>query len=132
MPSLIHGIHHVALKAQGVEAYRRAVAFYRDVLGLPVVRSWENPEMHGTMLATGGGILEIMSNATDRPGAGAVRHFALATRDVDACVKAVRDAGMTVTVESVDKTIPATPPYPVRLAFFIGPLGEEVEFFCER
>jgi glyoxylase I family protein len=39
---------------------------------------------------------------------------------------------MRVTVEPVDKVIPSAPPYPVRLAFCIGPLGEEVEFFCER
>lgn len=131
MSHLITGIHHVALKAQGVDDFNRAVAFYRDVLGLPVVRSWANEVMHGAMLDTGAGIIEIMSNATDRPGAGAVRHVALATCDVDACVKAARDAGLVVTVEPVDKTIPATPPYPVRLAFIIGPLGEEVEFFCE-
>ncbi|MGI5868177.1 MAG: phosphopantothenoylcysteine decarboxylase [Kiritimatiellia bacterium] len=132
MSRLIKGIHHVALKAEGMDDYNRAIAFYRDVLGLPVVRSWENEVMHATMIDTGAGLLEIMSNATDRPGEGAVRHVALATDDVDACVKAVRDAGMKITVEPVDKVISSTPPLPIRLAFFIGPLGEIVEFFCER
>ena len=55
MSRLITGIHHVALKAQGVEDYNRAVAFYRDVLGLPVVRIWANEVMHGAMLDTGAG-----------------------------------------------------------------------------
>ena len=84
------------------------------------------------MLQTGSGIIEIFASAESRLEQGAVRHFALATDDVDSAVRAVRAAGYAITVEPKDLVIPAQPPYPVRIAFFIGPVGEEVELFQER
>ncbi len=127
---MITGIHHIALKCRGIEEFNKTVAFYRDVLGLPVAREWGNGT--AVMLDTGAGLLEIFSNAEDEPTVGAVRHFALATDDVDACIAAVRKAGYKVTVEPNDICIPSTPPYPARIAFCMGPIGEEVEFFCVK
>ena len=132
MSKLIKGIHHIALKAQGENEFLKAVSFYQDVLGMPMIRSWKNDVMLGAMLDTGNSFIEIFSNGTDRPEQGSIRHFALTTRDVDGCVKAVREAGYEITMESVDKEIPTSPPFPIRIAFCIGPLGEEIEFFCER
>ncbi len=132
MSKLIEGTHHIALKAEGEAEFLKAVSFYQDVLGMPMIRSWKNEVMLGAMLDTGNSIVEIISNGTDHPKQGSIRHFALTTRDVDACVKAVRDAGYAISMEPVDKKIPTTPPFPIRIAFCIGPLGEEVEFFCER
>ena len=43
----------------------------------------------------------------------------------------VRNAGYTVFVEPNDKVIDSVPEYPFRMAFCYGPLGEEIEFFCE-
>lgn len=131
MGKLIEGTHHIALKAVGEAEYHKTVGFYRDILGMPVIRSWEGGGFCGTMLDTGNSIMEIMSNGTDHPEQGPIRHFALATRDVDACVKAVREAGYTITMEPCDKVIGSIPPFPIRIAFCLGPLGEEVEFFCE-
>ena len=62
-------------------------------------------------------------------GAGALRHLALAAEDTDACVAAVRAAGYEITMEPTDIVIPSNPPYPARIAFCIGPVGEELEFF---
>ncbi len=132
MSKLIEGIHHIALKAEGEAEFLKAVSFYQDVLGMPMIRSWESVAMRGAMLNTGNSIIEIFSNGTDRPEQGSIRHFALKTRDVAACVKAVRDAGYAITMETIDKEIPTAPPFPIRIAFCIGPLGEEIEFFCER
>ena len=125
----ITGIHHLALKCQGIEEFNKTVHFYRDVLGLPVARSWGEGENSGIMLDTGAGLLEIFANAPDRLGAGAVRHFALATDDVDSCISAVRTAGYEITMEPADICIGSVPPYPARIAFCIGPVGEEIEFF---
>ena len=125
----VTGIHHIALKACGLEQFRKTVSFYHDLLGLPVARTWGEGENVGIMLDTGAGLIEIFANAVDAPGQGAVRHMALAVEDTDACVEAVRAAGYEITREPVDIVIGSVPPYPARIAFCIGPVGEEIEFF---
>ena len=126
--SLIKGIHHTALKCCSKEEYENTIAFYRDVLGLEIVRTWEE----GTMLHTGCGLIEIFNNAESQLEQGVVRHFALATDDVDACVEAVTKAGYEVFMGPKDITIPSDPPFPARIAFCRGPIGEEIEFFREK
>ena len=125
----VTGIHHIALKACGLEQFRKTVSFYHDLLGLPVARTWGEGENVGIMLDTGAGLIEIFANAVDAPGQGAVRHMALAVEDTDACVEAVRAAGYEITREPVDIVIGSVPPYPAQIAFCIGPVGEEIEFF---
>lgn len=132
MGKLIKGIHHIALKCQGVEAFEKTVEFYRDVLGLEVARTWGAGETSGIMFKTGSGLLEIFANAPDTLPQGTIRHFALATDDVDACIEAVRKAGYQVTTEPKDICIGSVPPFPARIAFCIGPVGEEIEIFCEK
>ena len=127
------GVHHIALKAQGKEAFDRLMHFYRDLLGMTVVRTWGEGDSSAAMLDTGDGtMLEVFANAPDTLGMGALRHLAFATDDPDACIEAVRAAGYTVTMEPKDIVIPSMPPYPARIAFCIGPVGEEVEFFQEK
>ena len=125
----VTGIHHLALKCQGVEEFNKTIYFYRDILCLPVARSWGEGDSAGIMLDTGAGLLEIFANATDKLGMGAIRHMALAVEDVDACIEAVRAAGYKITMEPTDICIASLPPYPARIAFCIGPVGEELEFF---
>ena len=125
----VTGIHHLALKCLGVEEFNKTLHFYRDILNLPVARRWGEGENSGIMLDTGAGLLEIFANAPDTLGAGAIRHMALAVDDVDACVEAVREAGYQITMEPTDICIASEPPYPARIAFCIGPVGEELEFF---
>ena len=133
MKPQITGIHHVAIKARGLAAFERLVSFYHDVLALPILREWDLADGgKGAMIDTGAGILELFSNAPDERDAGALRHLALAVADVDVCIEAVRAAGYTVTMEPTDICIPSNPAYPARIAFCIGPVGEEVEFFCEK
>ena len=132
MKPKITGVHHIALKAKGSAAYERLLAFYHDILGMPLVREWGEGEDLGAMVDTGAGMLELFSNAADERGEGALRHLAFATKDVDACIAAVRAAGYTVTMEPKNIVIASVPPYPARIAFCVGPVGEEVEFFAER
>ena len=128
----VTGIHHIALKAQGLEAFQKTIAFYHEILGLPIVRQWGEGENVGIMLSTGDGMLEIFANAEDVPSQGALRHMAFAVEDTDACAAAVRAAGYQITREPVDIVIGSVPPYPARIAFCIGPVGEEIEFFQEK
>lgn len=131
MGSLICGIHHVALKCDGTAEFEKTLHFYQDVLGLEPVRSWGEGENAGAMLSTGDGLLEIFASGKKLPQ-GAIRHFALRTERVDDCVAAVRAAGYPITVEPKDIVIASNPPFPARIAFCTGPVGEAIEFFQER
>jgi lactoylglutathione lyase len=44
-----------------VENYHEAVAFYRDVLGLPLLESWDEPGGSGAVLDAGRATLELLS-----------------------------------------------------------------------
>jgi lactoylglutathione lyase len=44
-----------------VADYDEAVAFYRDVLGLPVTESWDGPDGSGVVLDAGRATLELLS-----------------------------------------------------------------------
>lgn len=78
------------------------------------------------MFDTGAGLIEIFAKGGENHSEGSVRHFALATDDTDACVKAIREAGYKITVEPTDLTIPAETLFPVRIAFAVGPCGESI------
>lgn len=126
--ALIHGIHHAAMKCAAPGDYERVVAFYGGALGLPVAREWNN----GIMFDTGSGLIEIFRDGEHPMEKGVIRHFALATEDVDACVRAVTEAGYPVFMGPKEICIPSEIPFPARVAFCTGPLGEEIEFFQER
>ena len=125
----VRGFHHVALKCNGLEAFEKTIAFYHDILKLPIARTWGEGNESAAMLDTGAGLLELFANAENEPGQGAIRHMAFDVTDTDACVEAVRKAGYEITMEPVDIVIASNPSYPARIAFCIGPVGEEVEFF---
>jgi len=122
---MITGVHHVCVKCRP-EELEKVQKFYGELLGLPLVRSWGEPKVEGLMYGAGTSLME-----EDLPQ-GAIRHFALATDDVDSIVETVRKAGYAVTMEPVDIEIMSKPSLPARIAFIIGPVGEEIELFCEK
>lgn len=124
---MIKGIHHVSIKCIK-EDYEKVRSFYTDILGLRVLRQWPD----GTMLGIGGDIVEIFNNGTERLPKGVITHIAFFTDDPDELAKRVKDAGYEVFMEPTDKTIPSEIPYPIRVAFCYGPIGEEIELFAER
>ena len=125
---MISGIHHVSLKCGTTEEFEKAKDFYLNVLGFAVVREW--PE--GIMIDSGRGLLEIFSNGPGVKSKGAVRHIAFAADDVDGVIEKVKAAGYEVFIEPNDIVIRSDPPFPARMAFCWGPLGEELEFFQEK
>ena len=84
------------------------------------------------MFDTGDGIIEIFDKGDAALPQGVIRHFAFLVDSADACTETVRKAGYKVTVEPDDRVVSSDPPYPIRVAFCEGPLGEEIEFFEER
>ncbi len=124
---MITGIHHISMKCDTAEEYRRTKEFYLDVLGFTIKREW--PE--GMMIDTGSGLLEIGNNQAGIRNIGALRHIAFRTDDTDAMTEKVRAAGYEVFMEPKNIVFRTEPEYPARIAFCYGPLGEEVEFFQE-
>ena len=64
--SLIKGLHHAALKCSCQAEFQEAIHFYRDVLGLPVKRSWGEGDEAGIMFDTGAGLIRTPAS---RPSA---------------------------------------------------------------
>ncbi len=125
----IKGIHHLAIKCNGVKSYEKTIAFYRDVLCLSVARTWGEGEDSITMLDTGSGILEIFAKGAVGLPNGVFQHFAFDVKDTDKCVEKVRKAGFEIIMEPQEICIPSNPPYCAKIAFCRGVNGEEVEFF---
>ena len=137
--SVCRGLHHVAMAVQDRAVYERTVAFYREVLGLSLVRQWTNPPRHITMLDFGNCILEIIFGA-EGAGTGVFPHMALAVNhpeDVDRLLERCLVHGCTLerpagNVEAVedDADAPAGA-FRLRVGFCIGLAGERLEFFYE-
>lgn len=126
---LVKGIHHVSLTCTTNKQYEETIRFYHEILEIEIWKQWDK----GIMLKTGQDVIEIFlkEDHVDLEQ-GAIRHFAFSTENADACIEAVRKAGYMITVEPKDVTIASSPVYPARVAFCIGPVGEEIEFFQER
>ena len=99
---------------------------------MPIVREWGTEESPAAMVDTGAGLLEIFANGNEVPTEGALRHIAFETDNVDDCIECVRKAGYEITMEPKDIVIQSNPPYPARIGFCTGPVGESVEFFCVK
>ena len=125
------GFHRVAMRVRDFDA---SLAFYRDLLGMKPLLSWGSGDKRAAMLDSGdGSCVELFAGGAGQAGEGAWMHLALRTTRVDEVCQAVRQAGMTVTVEPKDVDIPSQPQTTkVRLCFFKGPDGEIVELFQLR
>lgn len=123
----IKGIHHVSLKCTDAEQ-AKVCEFYGETLGLKVKRAWAD----GIMYDAGNSLVEIFFTGEGIKEQGAVRHFAFAVKNVDSCVERIVSAGYEVFMGPKDITIPSEPALDARVAFLIGPLGEEIELFSEK
>ena len=133
---MIQGIHHVALRCRDEENYKETLRFYRDLIGMKVKCSWGEGLYAATMLELNGDAMEIFAGGAASDRTGSVNHFAFWTDDPDACTEKVRNAGYPIISEPSDVNLRLTEPaggvYPLRFAYCIGPVGELIEFFCER
>ncbi len=130
------GFHHVCVKTRDWEATRR---FYCETLGFTEKIAWRAAPERAAMYDSGdGNYLEVFEDlAYQSAPNGAVLHFALRTTRLDEVAARVRLAGMKITVEPKDVTIPNTAvgstavagPVPIRIFFCQGPNGEIIEFF---
>lgn len=124
---LISGIHHVSMKCDDSKVFEKTISFYTGILGFTVKRSWAD----GILLQSGTACIEIFKNGVGIRELGAVRHFALATCKVDELAAKIEAAGYEVFIKPKNIVIPSEPELHARMAFFYGPLGEQVELFEE-
>ena len=125
---MIKGIHHYSMKCNSQEELDKVKEFYLTLLGLKMKREW--PE--GIMIDAGNALIEVFCNGEGIKEKGAIRHIAFDSDDVDGIVETVKNAGYEVFIEPNDILIPSEPECRARMAFCYGPLGEQVEFFCEQ
>jgi catechol 2,3-dioxygenase-like lactoylglutathione lyase family enzyme len=127
----ICGVHHIALKPVP-SLYDKTVDFYCTALGCTPVRSWGEGDSRACMISCGDNtVMEILCGEDDGSSkTGNYNHVAFAVDEVDPILEEVRQMGYQVTMEAQNLNI--TPEYPVRVAFFIGPVGETIELFQER
>ncbi len=129
-----YGFHHLALRVRDIE---KSVDFYTQVLGFKEVMRFPHPWDKGikqiSMLDTGdGNYLEIFSDApaSTRPD-GAFFHVAFRVDDVDALYERVKASGARVAREPGNVLLGGESPSTLRVVFFNGPDGEELEF-CQQ
>lgn len=125
---MITGIHHISMKCRNDAEYQKVKFFYTELLKLTVIKECDTC----ILLDTGAGIVEIFRDGKEIPEQGVIRHYAFAVDDTDACAEMVRNAGYEVFVAPKDVQIGGDSAYPARIAFCRGPLGEEIEFFCQK
>jgi glyoxylase I family protein len=133
---MITGIHHVSIKTRDWDA---TIRFYRETLGFTEKLAWRTAPQRATMLEAGpGNLIEVFEDLAYAPAPnGPILHFALRTDNIDQIAARVRAAGMKITIEPKDATIPntaagpaaVTGPVPIRIFFCEGPNGEIIEFF---
>ncbi len=125
---MVTGIHHYSMKCNSQEELDKVKDFYLRLLGFKLKREWNG----GIMIDAGNALIEVFCNGEGIKDKGAIRHIAFAADDVDEIVDAVKKAGYEVFIEPNDILIPSNPECRARMAFCYGPLGEQVEFFCEK
>lgn len=114
---MIADIHHVSLNVSDTE---RALAFYRDLLGMAML---DRPafSFNGAWLDAGNG-RQVHLIETDHVPADVGQHVAFAVGDIDRVVDAVRAAGYAI---GDPKSVGGTS---ARQTFVLDPDGNRIEF----
>ncbi len=119
---MILNCHHVSLTVKDPE---RSVSFYQNILGFQVKETFQTEKSRIVFLTLNDFTLEmICPKEYVQPLApkGVIAHLAFGTDDVEEEVKRLKEKGVSFTKE----------PYvalngSVKVAFFEGPDGEEIE-----
>ena len=123
-------MHHICMKANGKEEFDKALAFYQQVMGLKLLRTWGEGNTSGAMLDAGNIILEFVAGGEDSTPNSYWRHIAFkcsSPEQVDSEAKRLAEAGYPTTKGPFSKNLGGA--YPIHVAFCDGPMGEEIEFF---
>lgn len=104
------------------EDYDRSVAFYRDVLQLPVVYSWDRGRDRGTFFGAASGIVEVVSDTGGRWGPRK-QGVSIEVDDAPALYGRIRDTGVPFALELTEE------PWGTVEFAVLDPDGNAVTFF---
>jgi len=123
----MRAIHHIALICSD---YDRSKAFYRDIVGLPVIREIWRAERQSWKcdLDAGNAQIELFSfpdppARPSRPEACGLRHLAFVVADIDAEVARLDAAGVACEPIRIDEHTGQ------RFTFFADPDGLPLELY---
>jgi catechol 2,3-dioxygenase-like lactoylglutathione lyase family enzyme len=102
--------------------YDRAVAFYRDALGLRISYSWDRGDDRGTMFEAASGIIEVVSDDLGLRGPKKLG-VSIEVDDVEARYAACLAAGVAIEGELAER------PWGTREFVVLDPDGNAVTFF---
>ena len=92
-----------------VKDFERSLSFYRDMLGLPLTRSWDRPDSKGALFGVGDSAIEILwvpggknNEACDFKLPFSKIHINLQVDDVDGCYSDLKKRGAPITEEPED------------------------------
>jgi catechol 2,3-dioxygenase-like lactoylglutathione lyase family enzyme len=82
--------------------YEETLAFYRELLELPIADSWDDPDGRGTLFAAAGGFIEVFEANEHHPAHGVegVR-LAIEVADAQTIHDRVASRGISIT-ETID------------------------------
>lgn len=119
-------IAHVALYTP---AFEQTLRFYEEVFGAKNLGLFEIGR-RGCWLSLDGDILEVFESPAR--GDGAWKHIAIACQDVDAVYQKALEHGAKAYVEPKNLSLELEQPLRARIAFIIGPGGEQIELFGQE
>ncbi len=131
MPNkIISGFHHVALKCADLE---KSLNMYK-ALGMVELARWGEGKSEIVMCDVGdGGRIEFFADGGDSFSVnGKWQHFAVRVEDVELAYNTALTAGFGHKMEPTVIPVDSKPEkMTIKIAFVIGPDGEELEFFKE-
>lgn len=119
-------IAHVALYTP---AFEQTLRFYEAVFGAKNLGLFKT-DRRGCWLSLEGDILEVFESQA--LGSGVWKHIAIACRDVDAVYQKALEHGAKAYVAPKSLFLELEKPVQARIAFVIGPSGEQIELFGEK
>lgn len=114
---------HVALYTP---AFEQTIGFYEEVFGAKNLGYFKT-DKRGCWLSLEGDILEVFESQA--LGDGAWKHIAVACQNVDAVYQKALEHGAKAYVEPKSVNLELEKPIRARIAFIIGPGGEQIELF---
>jgi glyoxylase I family protein len=122
-------LHHIAMNVSDIE---KSIDFYTRAFDFSLVRRWGDANKAAMLDMGDGTILEMFERPAEVGKQGVLIHIALRADDVDAAYAKAIEAGAGEQTTPRDVDLQAEEPYPIRIAFVVGPDGEPVELFHER
>lgn len=115
---LIRGIHHICIKVEDIQA---SVDFYTHQIGYQIRFQTDQCAM---LDGQDGTRLEFFPKDNENGYA----HIAYACDDVDRMYQRAIESGCEAVKPPVNVILPS---FTARIAFFMDPLGNKIELFCE-